>query len=177
MVINRAMIISVIFLIVSITPVNAFEINQTIITNQSINTLKDAQELQDKMTQLHSHTNKIQECWDYITDNWYAFWNWGTVSDKIDKIETEAETIQPITDDIEALSKKIEEDANNLQTTINNTNQTSDETAAQNAEEMIKQLNNNFNISLTLNPATQLKTGDIVQYKSQKQILQIPSID
>ena len=32
---------------------------------------------------------------------------------------------------------------------------------------MIKQLNKNLNITLTLNPATQLKTGDIVQYKSQ----------
>ena len=60
MFIDKAMIIFVIFLIVSITPISAFEINQTTNTNQTINVIEeDASKLEIKLTELKVHTNKI----------------------------------------------------------------------------------------------------------------------
>ena len=156
------------FLIISITPINAVELNQSKSTIHPINTLNnDSKQLNKKITEIKSHTTRIQEYWDYIIDNWYIPWHWGAVSNKMDEIETEAYQIESIGKEMDVLSKKIEEDSKKLQEESNNRNVTVDESAEKNAHEIVKNLKEDLGLSLGVSQATNLKEGDIVQYKSQ----------
>ena len=58
---NQVLMFFVIFLIVSITPCCAFEINQSTNTHQSLNVIKDdTNKLNLKLAELKVHTDKIE---------------------------------------------------------------------------------------------------------------------
>lgn len=165
---NKTFVVFVIFLIISITPINAIELNQSQSTNKPITKINnDTQQLNEKITEINSYITKIQRSWDYVTSNWYIPWHWRTVSEKIDEIEAEADQLKSLKNEMDVLNKKIEEDSKKLQEESKDVNVTVDEGAQENAQEMVNNLKEDLGITLKISDATNLKEGDIVQYNSQ----------
>ena len=165
----------------SITPACAAEISQeknnTKDMQTNVDTLtksidNDTAEIETEYNDLKIHTDNINTCLNYIIGNWYKFWKWGTINKKFTEIKAESKLVQPISDKLKDSAEKISINAQklqNLQQQYNNTNNDTlvDENAWANADNMIKNIEEDTKISLSINNVQNLTKGDIVQYKSQ----------
>jgi hypothetical protein len=164
----------ILVLILSITPVNAVEISENfnIVSPQSTESLiskinDEENDLKSSTDELNNHTDTIDESLDYIKANWWKFWKWGTVMDKIDQISSETQKVTQSASKLNETALKMQENSEQLQDNLKQDNITPNPSDLKDANLMINHLTQRLNLNISTSYPNNLSKGDIVQYKSQ----------
>lgn len=171
------LIINIVILVLSITPVSAFEISQNGSTDNSnssdyIDSLiskinSDENELQSSKDELDNHNAVIDDSLSYIKSNWWKFWKLGTVFNKIDLIQSETQKISDIASKLNETALKLQKNSEELEENLKQNNNSQNPNDLKDANQMISKLNQHLNLNITTGNSNNLTTGEIIQYKSQ----------
>jgi len=178
---KKFFIIFLVLLIVSITPACAAQIgefnnsNNNTSNNDSIisSINSDTEDTEAYYKDIQTHEANIDDSLNYIKNNWWKFWKWGSVKKKLDQIRNEADAISSIASNLKNSADKLKSDTQNLQNSQQqndnnlNDNNITDGDAQKNANSMIKDINDKLNVTLATSNSQNLTEGDIVVYKSQ----------
>lgn len=127
----------VLFLVVTMTPISAINIanslnstkNQTenldstqnsiekqkqLIDNQLSSITNNTDRLNSTMEKISDRTNLIQDDINFILFNWWKFWNWGEVAQKINELFSLISELQGFNDDLNTDTQNIETAANKI---------------------------------------------------------------
>jgi VCBS repeat-containing protein len=160
-------ILSLIFLIISITPASAIEISnyydkssfkEDSNNNPDLERLESlTSQLNDQVSDISNQTNSMEEDMDYIKNNWYKFWKIKDVYSKLEDLTKTAEKVCNSKDEINATTTQLNETIQNIKN--------SSKPKEFGINEMAQKLGEYFHttFSVTENPKN-LKTGDIIAY-------------
>jgi len=169
------LIFSISILVLSITPVSAVEISEQTAnaanqnTNESLISAinSEQKELQNSTDEVENYNAVINDSLSYIKSNWWKFWKWGTILDKIDLINSNAQKISDAATGLNETAIKIQKNSEQLEENLKQDNNTQSPNDLKDADQMINKLNQRLNLNLITDSANNLTEGDIVQYKSQ----------
>ena len=133
MISKKILIFLVVFLVVSINPICAVQIasvndgSSNEINDLETSQINDTNDLESMGNEVKCHGERCEGSINYIKDNYWKFWKWGKVKDKLKqawdeywKIDSLVEKISLKEKNIDDNSKKIAELENN-DTSLNNT--------------------------------------------------------
>ncbi len=153
---------SVLFLIASITPASAFQVSKINNTLSNIDTKTSA--IENASNEINIQNGQLNDSINYIQDNWWKFWNWWTVCQKISQIY-----------------KAVDEINNNVKIVTTNVNEIKRDMVQLNVEQSLAGTNNDsyqdaqylvFYLEaicrdITISNPSNFTQGDLVQFKSQ----------
>jgi len=171
------LIVNILILVLSITPVSAFEIskingnnnlNNTADTDSLISTINnDEKEFQRSINNLNTSSNDISEVFSYIKSNWYKFWKWGSILNKISQVDSETNQIVSMASELNVTASRMKENAEEIEKNSKQDDLYQDPNDLEDANQMITKLNSKLNIEISTDNSNNLTEGDIIQYKSQ----------
>jgi len=169
------LIITVVILVLSITPVSAVEISE-LNTNSSMQNVNQSlileinsqeKELKSFADELNNHNAVIHDSLSYIKSNWWKFWKWGTVFDNIDQINSETQKISETAFKLNETAIKLKKNSEELEENLKRDNNSQNPNDQKDADQMVNNINQRLNLNIMAGNAKNLTEGDIVQYKSQ----------
>lgn len=170
-------IINLVILVLSITPVTAVEIsesngannlNNSVNTDYLISSINsEEKELQNSVDKLNITNTDISDDLSFIKSNWWKFWKWATILDKLNDITSETQNIANMASEINVTASKMQKDSELLEIISKQDDMNQNPNDLIDANQMIKKLNNRLNINISTDNSNNLTEGDIIQYKSQ----------
>lgn len=166
------LIFFVVFLVVSITPICAVQIasinegNSTEINDLETSLINDTNDLESLGNEIKCHALRCEGSINYIKDNYWKFWKWDKVKDKLKQAWNEYRKINSLVENLSLKEKKIEKSTKKIEELENNYTTVNDSSGYGNANQIVKQLQNINNKSYSINNPTDFEKGDIIQYKN-----------
>ena len=154
---------SVLVLIASITPANAFQISEINNTLSNINTETSA--IENASNEINIQNGQLNDSVDYIQDNWWKFWNWWTVGQKISQA---CKAVDEINEDVKTFatnSNEIKQDITRLNIQEQDLAEANND-SYQNAQYVVFFLEAICR-DITISNPCNFTQGDLVQFKSQ----------
>lgn len=171
------LIVSILILVLSITPISAVEIsenngtdssNSSEVTDSLISAINsDEKELQSSVDKLNISNNVIDNDLSYIKSNWWKFWKWGNILDKINDINSETQKIASTASELNVTASRMQINSEQLEKNSKQDALNQNPNDLKDANQMISKLNKRLNIVINTTNSNNLTEGDIVQYKSQ----------
>lgn len=168
MIAKNGLILFVVLLVISITPISAIKIRDATNYNNTDQTISDlekkANDLELLQNELKNHTTNIEDSMNFVKNNFWKFWKWRQVKDQLNQILKESRELNSLTDQLTDNVKDIESDSNKLNESINN----SKSNASCSDDEFYREVEKRANTTLDISGPTNFKQGDIVEYTSKK---------
>jgi|GEM_PF-2677732 len=167
-------IFSILILVVSITPVTAVEISHNYSINHTNNTdslitsiNEDTSKIQSTTDEINNNKNIIEDDLNYIQSNWYKFWKYGTIIDKLNDITDKSKELSNKASELNQTASRMQDTSKQLEENLNENETHENPNDRKDAEHIISTLNQRLSTVISISNITNLTEGDIIQYKSQ----------